>query len=282
MGLKDEPWRWAPILLLSPLPWAYISLFVIIWGQPVLRGAETRCVDPSSNAVDTSALTVGLAFAVVIAYLFLATYVWVFLGHNVYAWLPSRADKRWSLRRTRVLRPFTSLLSVALLYGFLMVLAFVATAMLSAGVAGAGALCSSQTPLLLSFSTILLIMGWVALSVTAARLFTVVFGARIGEKLKEKGLAGGDGADGGGAPQSDVDKLKDIFKKFDKSGEGNLDAAELAPFLEALGMDVDEDEVPDILAEIDRDGQGTVSLREFEVWYMKDKATREGGEDGGS
>ena len=54
-----------------------------------------------------------------------------------------------------------------------------------------------------------------------------------------------------------------------------MEAEELAPFLAALGMDVDDDELPDILAEIDKDGQGSITLREFEIWYMKDKSSRE-------
>ena len=68
--LNDDTWKWAPIICLSPLPWAYISLFIIIWGQPVLRGAAKECVNPSQETIDTSAMSSGLTLAVVLAYLF--------------------------------------------------------------------------------------------------------------------------------------------------------------------------------------------------------------------
>ena len=108
---------------------------------------------------------------------------------------------------------------MAAIYGVLMLLAFAAVAMLSSGVAAASATCADQTPLLISFSTFVMILGWVSLSVTAGRLFTVVYGGRVKEVLKEKGLAGEEG------PKTDVDMLGTIFKQFDKSGKERVHMA---------------------------------------------------------
>ena len=75
--------------------------------------------------------------------------------------------------------------------------------------------------------------------------------------------------------------VKVVFKQFDKSGDGHIDQGELGPFLEALGMTVDEDEIPEMLAEIDKDGEGTITEREFLVWYINDKEKRKSLQEGG-
>ena len=270
--LDSNSWRWAPIVLLSPLPWAYVALFIILFGQPVLRGAKTDCYDPSGKSVKTDSMTIGLVFAVVIAYLFLVVFTWIFLGRNIYVTLPWRKNKKWSLQRIRTFRPFTSLKLVAGIWILLLLLAILTTLILIVGVQETAAVCARQTPTLISFSTFAFILGLVCILLTIISLVKLYRSSRV------KKDSAGESTD---EPKSDVDMVKVVFKQFDKSGDGHIDQGELGPFLEALGMTVDEDEIPEMLAEIDKDGEGTITEREFLVWYINDKEKRKSLQEGG-
>mmetsp|Transcript_55548 Transcript_55548/g.104225 ORF Transcript_55548/g.104225 Transcript_55548/m.104225 type:complete len:272 (+) Transcript_55548:148-963(+) len=242
MALDDNTWKWAPILLLSPLPWALISLFIMIGGQMVLNVALTECEDPSGNTVDTSGMTLGTFLGITAAYIFLITFVWTWLGHSVFLLLPVRQDKKWSLKRVRVLKPFSKLKTIAIIYGITCALSFGAAISLTVGVGNAATLCSDQTPLILSFSTFSMIIYWIAIGITGSRLFTVVKGDEIRAKLKGTALGNGEKA-----PENDVDAVRIIFKQFDSEGVGHMESSDLGAFLEVLGVQTSPDELSEIL-----------------------------------
>lgn len=60
--------------------------------------------------------------------------------------------------------------------------------------------------------------------------------------------------------------VKEIFQRFDSSGDGNFDRQELGKLLKTLLTDFDSSQVSTLVAEIDSGGDGNVSYREFLVW----------------
>lgn len=62
---------------------------------------------------------------------------------------------------------------------------------------------------------------------------------------------------------------EEIFKFFDKNGDGNITADEFASALTKLGPDIfrcTDDEINTLVAEFDDDGNGEVSMEEFKNW----------------
>ena len=259
-AVDANTWKWAPILLLSPLPWAVIAVLTSAAGQITINGAETACVDPSGGTVDTSMMSTGANMAVVAAYLFLATFTWTWLGHSVHVTMPSKHEGAWHWKSVCVARPFRKLSTIVYLYGTTGVVSLAAACLQTAGVAYAATLCHSQTPMLVSFSTMCFIVFWVAMGVTLSRLFTMLYGKHV----KALAAKAGVDVDGSPSPQSDIDMVKVIFKQFDHEGDGHMESSELGAFLELLGMDPAPDKLEEILvsrsaaAKQQRGGKGGV------------------------
>jgi len=246
MGLSNidnDTWKWAPVILLSPLPWAVISLVVMAGGQVVMNGAETYCVDPSGNAVDTGMMVTGVALAITSAYMFLFVFAWTWLGHAVHVNVPAKREGHWGWKSVCVAKPFKKLSHIAYIYAVIGVVSILAAGMCTGGVAYAAAICAVQTPMLVSFSTFCFIIFWVAMGVTLGRLFTVAFGHKVAAGLKKAGVVG----DGDGGTKSDVDMVKVIFKQFDTEGEGYMESSQLGALLELLGMKPDAAGLQEIL-----------------------------------
>jgi hypothetical protein len=203
MAVDDDPWKWSPVLLISPLPWALIAIVISSGGMVVLNGAETYCQDPSLNAVDTSLMSSGIALGVVAAYAFLGVYTWVWLGHALHVNVPVRSQGAWVSRRVRIAKPFTQLKWVAYCYGAIAALSLCAGSLVTAGAGSVGAVCAYQTPMLISFSTFSFLVYWVAFGVTVGRLVTLTQGAKVAAALEKAGVK----VDGSDHPKSDVDMV---------------------------------------------------------------------------
>lgn len=65
---------------------------------------------------------------------------------------------------------------------------------------------------------------------------------------------------------SDSD-LREIFARFDRNGNGTIEARELGALLEALGRDPDDDDIRALFVRFDTDRNGTISLDELAVWW---------------
>jgi Ca2+-binding EF-hand superfamily protein len=61
-------------------------------------------------------------------------------------------------------------------------------------------------------------------------------------------------------------ELQEMFKLFDKSGDGNIDSSEMTELLKMMGMAESKQEVDEIMAQLDKDHGGTVDFNEFFVW----------------
>jgi len=206
MALDDDPWKWSPVLLLSPLPWALVSVVISCGGMLVLNGAETYCQDPSLNAVDTSAMSTGIALGVISAYSFLGVYTWAWLGFSVHATFPWRSQGEWIYRRVRVAKPFTQLKWVAYCYAAIAALSLCAGIVVTAGAGSVGAVCAFQTPMLISFSTFSFLVYWIAFAITAGRLFALTKGAKLAGAFQKAG----------GGPKSDLDMVNCNLELVDR------------------------------------------------------------------
>jgi Ca2+-binding EF-hand superfamily protein len=230
--------------------------------QIVLNVAETACTDPSSNTVDTSLMVTSLVMGSVTVFFFLCFYAWIWLGHSVYIHLPKKKNGKLTWTKKRILGPVTKLKYVVTVYMLLALLSVVSGFLLIIGVTTAASLCSTQTPLLLSFSTFMMIVYWVAMGITLIRIVSMLYYSRMKNALGVK--------EGEKEPESDIDLVRTIFNSYDKKGDGHMASSDLGSVLEELGMTCSEEEVQNILYEIDKDDNGTISLSEFEAWYIKE------------
>mmetsp|Transcript_8167 Transcript_8167/g.9743 ORF Transcript_8167/g.9743 Transcript_8167/m.9743 type:complete len:303 (+) Transcript_8167:86-994(+) len=262
MGVDDDTWKWAPILLLSPLPWTLVSLIILCGSQVVLNVAETSCTDPSGNTVDTSLMVTSLVMGLLASFFFLCFYAWIWLGHSVHIQIPKRKDGHWTWTRKRIFGPVTKLKYVVTAYALIGLLSFVSGFLLIIGVVSTASLCGSQTPLLLSFSTFTMLLYWIAMGITVIRIVSMLYYSRVKDAMGVKEPTK--------EPENDIDMLKLIFKKYDTAGDDNMKSSDLGSILEELGMGCSDEEVQDILYEIDQDNSGTISRSEFEAWYMRE------------
>lgn len=60
-------------------------------------------------------------------------------------------------------------------------------------------------------------------------------------------------------------RIRNAFQRYDATGDGVLDVAELASALKVLGS-FSSDEIKRVSADLDRSGDGTVSYEEFSTW----------------
>jgi calmodulin len=63
-------------------------------------------------------------------------------------------------------------------------------------------------------------------------------------------------------------EIRDIFKLFDKDGNGKMSTAEIRSLLFSLGREASEEEIQKMLEECDKDKSGTIELNEF-LTYME-------------
>ena len=57
--------------------------------------------------------------------------------------------------------------------------------------------------------------------------------------------------------------LLEVFKVYDRDGDGSISAAELMEVMNKMGEEVTLEEVQDMIAEMDTSGEGTVSYVDF-------------------
>merc|ERR1711988_1467463 len=160
-------------------------------------------------------------------------------------------------------------------YFFHMVLYFIAFIIGTVAIATA-AECAEQTPSLLSFSTFIVVIFWVAFGLSflmmckSASADAAKFGAQYRADLIEQLKM---------EPKDDIDVVKDEFKKFDHDKTGFMDASELADLLKDIGLNFKKSEVEAIEQQLDKSGDGVISQSEFIKWYKKDKFQRQQSEE---
>ncbi|XP_021296616.1 probable calcium-binding protein CML23 [Herrania umbratica] len=69
------------------------------------------------------------------------------------------------------------------------------------------------------------------------------------------------------SPLGSMEEMKEVFKKFDKNGDGKISRDELKTILSALGSPPSSDEVDRIMSMMDKDGNGYVDLDEFIAFH---------------
>lgn len=76
--------------------------------------------------------------------------------------------------------------------------------------------------------------------------------------------------------EDDQDDLMDVFKQFDKNGDGRLGADEIAEMMKSIGSS--EVDAKNLMAEMDQDGDGTISQEEFAAAHVAKKLGDDEGE----
>jgi len=62
--------------------------------------------------------------------------------------------------------------------------------------------------------------------------------------------------------------MKLLFQKYDKDGNGVMDAGELGEFIKTdLGYDISDDELQKVLSVLDSDGSGLLEFTEVCKWW---------------
>lgn len=62
--------------------------------------------------------------------------------------------------------------------------------------------------------------------------------------------------------------VKKAFEKFDKDGNGTIDAQELGQLSKDLGQELSEEQVETALKDLDLNGDGVIDTEEFSRWYF--------------
>jgi calmodulin len=65
--------------------------------------------------------------------------------------------------------------------------------------------------------------------------------------------------------------IQEMFKLFDKNGDGTISAQELSSLLVAIGRQPNQEEIQKFLAEADQDGNGEIDLNEFLSFIEKEE-----------
>merc|ERR1719461_1496987 len=65
------------------------------------------------------------------------------------------------------------------------------------------------------------------------------------------------------AAQTYEQELLEAFQVFDKDGDGNITASELASTMKALGENLDEDDIKFMMSEVDTNNDGNIDFQEF-------------------
>jgi calmodulin len=65
--------------------------------------------------------------------------------------------------------------------------------------------------------------------------------------------------------------IQEMFKLFDKNGDGQISSEEISALLVAIGRDPNQEEIQKFLGEVDKDANGEVDLREFLSFIEKEE-----------
>jgi len=74
--------------------------------------------------------------------------------------------------------------------------------------------------------------------------------------------------------QAMLEKIKDVFQMYDKSGDGQLDHKEMEMALKSLGASTFEgsfsdEQIHDFIGDLDKSKDGLISYKEFAEWVMR-------------
>lgn len=65
--------------------------------------------------------------------------------------------------------------------------------------------------------------------------------------------------------------IQDMFKLFDKNGDGQISADEISSLLVAIGREPNEEEIQKFISQSDRDANGEIDLTEFLKFIEKEE-----------
>ena len=71
------------------------------------------------------------------------------------------------------------------------------------------------------------------------------------------------------APEEE-ERMRELFKKYDKNGDNTMDVSELGAFIrDDLEFELSEEELEKVLVALDKDGSGALSFDEVSAWWAE-------------
>ena len=272
---------WAAALLIGPLVPACFSLCTIAVAQNV-QLTDKAC-EPGS-AVDQGGCNF-MSGAAACAYLTVLVFSWVFLGTDV--------DFKFKNRTFKVLRPFTEIRTVAVLYGGIYVVSLAVFFPGLLWVLSPAAREPGSSSQLFFFALFLQLVYWLMSVTMLFTLFSVFLAARKG------GAAGTNGASkpsrlsgAANAANSATNRaanankykygseewFKEVFKDVAEGSSEQIDSEMLGRLFKALAVELTDAEVAAVTEVLDSDATGDVHFSAVWDWFDKTgRAKRKGG-----
>ncbi|CAM9410780.1 unnamed protein product, partial [Ectocarpus sp. 13 AM-2016] len=211
--------KWASVVLLGPLMPSLMATVIIVVGGAIVKASadvvgeleDDRCGYRIDNF---------LKAAIVNSYLLLTVFAWSFLGFETHFSIRGR--------RRRLLRPFTSLSFVALLYLLLFSMSMAIWIFGTWAIAKdrVGNSCANEVPLLYSFCVALVAIYWVGVVFGAVGLIKVLFGKKIqsgAQATVEKGKQYAQNRDKEQVLEAEQQLVARKFDARDEEGNGTID-----------------------------------------------------------
>lgn len=70
------------------------------------------------------------------------------------------------------------------------------------------------------------------------------------------------------ADSPDMDEIREIFKTYDRDGNGVIDREEFAALVRAIDPDFTDEEIATGLDTVDENGDGNIQWSEFYAWWI--------------
>mmetsp|Transcript_52676 Transcript_52676/g.146252 ORF Transcript_52676/g.146252 Transcript_52676/m.146252 type:complete len:352 (+) Transcript_52676:145-1200(+) len=275
---EEDARRWAPAVLLGPLPVAIYAIVIVSVGQVVVMSATTECWDPAEGRRDTAptdTLQILVVAAIAVSYLFLMTFAWTFLGYRIEF---SRSFKILGKeygnpdKKFAIAVPYTQLRWVAIVYIILAILALPIFIISTIIWLAAAAQCSERAPVLVGFGGFMVWVFWILFILGCGIFVNKMFG----KSIKAGAGAGIRAAKEKARAKDPVSVAKQEFAKLAKeSGGKEIKTSELGYLLESCKLEMDVDEMENAMNKLDPDNEGKITLQSFMTWFKEDKEERE-------
>lgn len=236
---EDETRRWAPVLMIGPLPIGLLAMIMVSFGQILFFTAAVSlegCV----------ALRNQLAYVIGLAYVFLLCFFWTYFGYTYHLKFVLFGRPR----KICVVRPFPSLSHVIACYLDLFFVGVLVMAYATLGFSARAETCPHFT--LVGFSFIVILVFWIQTCAVITAVFKVAFGKeevqlslaasqalkakKAAEKKAKEDAVGDEASAEGNEEDNELSAAEKNALAIKEANEGKQPLAMQADATESLGM----------------------------------------------
>mmetsp|Transcript_1771 Transcript_1771/g.2405 ORF Transcript_1771/g.2405 Transcript_1771/m.2405 type:complete len:287 (-) Transcript_1771:102-962(-) len=249
---EDRMKKWVPMLVLGSIGPAIFGIVIIFVGSIIV----TFVAKYPDYECTAQRLDIFLAGAIAISMIYLLVFCWIFLGFHVSIKIKNRS---WT-----ILKPFTSILYLGIIYLILLLTSLVWWSIGSFMVAASASACSITTPALYSFCSFIMIFYWIGLFLGIVNLIKTIFSKHIVEKIKagQKMIS---------PALNDDDFLQAKFAEYDEGDSGKIERDHLGPLLKDCGRKLTPEELEEAREILDPDQSGYIEFGPFLSWFREGK-----------